>query len=148
MAYPYSHNGRANHSEVLVFKGQEAMNTTSAQTHTFDINIPYGAYAIGFNVWTTGADQSTKVWMSAYVDHDQTVETGKINLVRYDNTTAASSVTIAATTGVDGEAGVVALGSLGSVNVALSCSHGYKLSVEANTNSGTVDYEIVASKNT
>ncbi len=147
MAFPYDHKGSANRQEVIVLKGQQELSATTS-IYTTDINLPYAGWNVGVNLWLTDANTAAKIYVHAYIDHAQTIETGKCYLLQYDVQSPATSITVASSS-LDGQAFVFpALGTLGVAGGAGMSSHGYKLYVECDASSGTLDYEIVAQQQT
>lgn len=159
MAYPYPHRFRAADKDAIeVHKLGTDSGTpvttvsTVAQTISQDVNPPYNAWSIGYNVWAEGCDQTITIQVEAYVDHDQSLVSSPLYLAEYGGTNVTTSIEIAATTagGIAGHVARVIPSGVGGVESAapdasLLGAHGFRVTatITAASTRGTIDWEVV-----
>jgi len=145
MAYPYEHKSTYNRpGETLLFKFNEAASVGNT-THLFTVDLPYGAYSIGINVWYTGVTAAKTMTVAAFIDHAQTTMSTNYKLFSPGIASSTSAMTNASSAGVNGKVIKILNDVIGSGDIIIA-AHGIRLQVVANTNAGDIDIELVAAR--
>ena len=135
MAYPYEHKNRVQAKQVL----NNALSGTISGTSVFPISLPPSGYAIGMTVEIAAMDQDVLLTAAPYVDHYQTYTNGAFKFLQTGGTTAAVTVTFAATaTGKVGWCGVlVPAGDQYGAAAPVVTVHGTQVTLGSTATTGT-----------
>ncbi len=136
MSYPYPKRIRPVLREV---HGQDIGPVTcTATTVAATVNLPAGAYVIGFTVMASGTSDPIVVKAAPWVDEAQTTLNGYYKFLETGATTATTNITLAATGTTRGWSGVlVATGDQYGAAAPIVTVHGSQLTVACTGTTGT-----------
>lgn len=143
MVYPFPERNRIKQNEV---KGQTASGACSAGTITFPSNLPQGTYAVGWAVKTSGNDQAVVFTVTPWVDRAQTL--ASVNSYKFlvtGGTTATTNITMAITSTVRGNTGVlIPAGDQYGAAAPVIVVHGAEVTVGTTATTGTWELSYTA----
>lgn len=140
MAYPYAFKNRIHRDEVYCYEGSDTFGA-AADTYTFDINIPFGAWLCGISVWANGFDENATITAQPFADKGQTTLGNKLDF-GYGNA-SGQTVTLAATSGTVGQVMTLNAGDFSSNGIS-AFNFGLRMTVNCSATSGTFHYALSA----